>query len=354
MKMYDRTRLSGLEGLRGMSCIAIILLHIQKNTQYNISGYIYNNIIGTLAWPVYIFLIISGFGMCLGYLKKFKEGKVDLESFYKKRYLKILPFFIILIMVNIITELSLKNIGEGIIEATISFGLLPNNNLNVIGVSWTLGVIFLFYMLFPFFTVLVKNKKRTWALLFYTSIIHILCTLYFITDNYVGADYVSQIQHSSFIYLLPLFVAGALIYHYLPKIKAFNRGQKIILLCITAVIAVISYIPINITDYSFFLKAILSSLLIICAISFDKSKLLTNKLIQYIGSISFEMYLSHMIIFRLLEKIHLLYVFGDNVFSYIFTSLLVIIILIIGLKIYRVLYKKFSDLLKQSKIMRRR
>lgn len=343
MKKLDKTRLSGLEGLRAISCIAIILLHIQKNTQYNISGYVYNNIIGTFAWPVYIFLIISGFGMCLGYLDKFKEGGVDLELFYKKRYSKILPFFALLIAINIIIDFSLTNVYEGALESTLAFGLLPNNNLNVIGVSWTLGVIFLFYMLFPFFTVLVKNKKRTWILLLITSFIHILCTIHFITDKFVGADFISEIQHSSFIYLLPLFFIGALIYHYLPRIRAFDKAQKAVLLIITAIIAVASYIPTGVADYSFFSKAILSSLLVVCAISFNNSKLLTNKPMQYIGSISFEMYLSHMIVFRLLEKLHLLYVFGDNIFSYLFVVFSTILILAIGLKIYKVVFSKISN-----------
>lgn len=35
---------------------------------------------------VLLFLMISGFGMCVGYLEKFQKGSVDLEKFYKRRY----------------------------------------------------------------------------------------------------------------------------------------------------------------------------------------------------------------------------------------------------------------------------
>lgn len=46
---------------------------------------------------------------------------------------------------------------------TLCQGLLPNMRIEVIGVSWTLAVIFVFYMLFPFFCFLIGNKKRAWG-----------------------------------------------------------------------------------------------------------------------------------------------------------------------------------------------
>ncbi len=94
--------------------------------------------------------MISGFGIFCGYYEKFKNGSIDLNSFYTKRYKKILPFFITLILIDVIMERSLDHVIQGLTEATLVFGLLPNNQPDVIGVCWTLGVIFLFYMLFPF------------------------------------------------------------------------------------------------------------------------------------------------------------------------------------------------------------
>ena len=45
------------------------------------------------------------------------------------------------------------------------FNLLPNPNIEVIGVGWLLGTVFTFYMLFPFFPFLMDNKKRGWMVL---------------------------------------------------------------------------------------------------------------------------------------------------------------------------------------------
>ena len=175
-------------------------MHIRVNTNYTIgmavgtgvnelavtteavtmgvSNFLYNHFIPAFTWLVYLFLMISGFGMCAGYLRKFQgifqngsQGReqnddgVDLETFYFKRYAKILPFFGFLLIIALLIEPSLTNFYEATMEVTLLYGLLPNNTMNVLGVCWTLGVIFLFYLMFPAVTVLMKSRKRAWMAL---------------------------------------------------------------------------------------------------------------------------------------------------------------------------------------------
>ena len=86
------------------------------------------------------------------------DDGVDLETFYFKRYAKILPFFGFLLIIALLIEPSLTNFYEATMEVTLLYGLLPNNTMNVLGVCWTLGVIFLFYLMFPAVTVLMKSR----------------------------------------------------------------------------------------------------------------------------------------------------------------------------------------------------
>lgn len=76
--------------LRTISCLGIMMMHIQVNTNYNISGSIWLNVIPSFTWLVFLFLMISGFGMCAGYLQKFHSNVISLEDFYIRRYKKIL------------------------------------------------------------------------------------------------------------------------------------------------------------------------------------------------------------------------------------------------------------------------
>lgn len=199
-KRYDN-----IDCLRALSCFAIIAMHIKENTSYNISGYFYNTVVSSWTWLVYLFLIISGFSMCCGYYDRIANGTIDIEQFYLKRFKKTVPFFACLVILAVIMEHTLEGLYEGLIELTMAYGLLPNNNLSILGVCWTLGVIFLFYMLFPYFVFLLKNKRRAWVSLIITLIINQICTQYFFTEKFVIDSFTPR---HSFLFCTPFFVAG--------------------------------------------------------------------------------------------------------------------------------------------------
>ena len=99
-------------------------------------------------------------------------------------------------------------------NCTLVFGLLPNNSLEVIGVGWFLGTVFLFYMLFPFFVFLMNSKKRAWFVLGITIIINILCQEYFFTEQFINFN---PGRHN-ILYSAPYFVIGGLLYLYRKEI----------------------------------------------------------------------------------------------------------------------------------------
>lgn len=55
-----------------------------------------------------------------------------------------------------------------------------------------------------------------------------------------------------------------------------------------------------------------------------KKGILINPVAKFLGGISFEIYLCHMVIYRGLEKLHLIHVFENELLSYIFTSVAVV------------------------------
>lgn len=350
--MKENTKISinkkyykSIDGLRVISCFAIIIMHIRANTTYNISGWIWDVLVPSWTWFVYLFIMISGFSMCTGYLKKFNNNSVNLELFYKKRYSRILPFFSFLVIIAMILEHNISAFYEGTIEITLLFGLLPNNHLDVLGVSWTLGVIFLFYLLFPFFTVLLKNKKRAWIGFIISLWINYVCSIYFF-----GSDFVTELftPRHSFIYCIPLFIAGGIVYLYSNQIcevsKKFRQG--LFISCILGTIMwYITPETIAGIDILFIKTLIIFMLWLVYTVSVE-SKILSNKVMVYFSSISMEMYLAHMVIFRLIEKLNLLYIFGDTNIGGYFSISFVFILDIVGLIIFIKCYNVFIEIIK--------
>lgn len=329
---------NSIDGLRTLSCLGIILMHIQANTKYCLSGgVVFDKIIPSLTWLVYLFLMISGFGMCTGYLEKFQDKSVDLESFYKKRYVKILPFFGLLLIIALIMEHSISVVYEISIEILLLHGLLPNNAVSVIGVCWTLGVIFLFYLLFPAFSVLMKSKKRAWISLMVSLWIVFVCDRYFFSDYFVTESFTPR---HNFLYCLPMFIGGGIIYLYRNEIKIICEKHKWIFLVINIFASVVWYlIPNNISMLFYIMTLILFCLWLCYAIGVD-SKFLSSKPMKILSNISMEMYLAQMVVFRIVEKFHLIYVFGNSGLGGWISFLLAFVLTVLGLFIFILGYKK--------------
>lgn len=176
-------RYLSLDGLRAYAAIGILLMHVQANVPVRpMGGFLYDTFIPSLTHFVYLFIVISAFGLCCGYYDKFKVGAIKPNEFYLNRYKRLLPFFTLLVFIDTVVphapnkyELehmatgdlvtgftaTLHSLYDAFAELTLAFNLLPNPK-PPIGVSWFLGLIFLFYMIFPYFVFLMDNKRRAW------------------------------------------------------------------------------------------------------------------------------------------------------------------------------------------------
>ena len=326
-----KERYDNLDGLRVISCLCIIAMHIHANADYRL-GAVGAEIVSSWTQFVPLFLTISGFGMFCGYYEKFKNGSIDLNIFYTKRYKKLLPFFITLIVIDIVLEGSIVHVIEGITEATLVFGLLPNNQPEVIGVCWTLGVIFLFYMLFPFVVYLCWNKKRACFTFIVSIVISLFCSLYFFTDKFVVEDFAPR---HNFLYCAPFFVGGGITYLNREAIKRLVQRYRWLWLAGDICLTVLWYLTpgkVLETDVTMLKNLAMFLPWLMYAISV-KSRILSNKVMEYLSGISLELYLAQMVIFRIVEKAHGLYLFGHGWVSFIAVWAAVVIGLILFIEI---------------------
>lgn len=344
-------RFNNFDGIRTLAAIGIILMHVKYNIGFEVTAggtagkFILEHLIGKMGGFIQLFFILSSFSMCCGYYQSFKEGHIDLNYFYSRRYRKILPFFALLVFFDLLVTFFVNetiNIGvfyEAFADITLMFGFFPASDISVIGVGWTLGVIFGFYLLFPFFVYLIWDKKRAWLSFLITLGINYVCNIYFLVNGKtVGCNTVRW---------LCFFVAGGLIYLYREDILSLYskiNGKAGTVLSITMVWAgLLSALIIS----GFDIGQMLSTILLIIAYSIvllgaigPETKIWYNKISRHIGKISFEIYLSHMIIYRVIEKLKMTEIFGKTIFSYLLTCFFTLGWVILFTSVCQILLKK--------------
>lgn len=341
IRKYD-----SLDGLRAYAATGIVLMHVYANGKFHIEQISIAHIISLFTCFVFLFMIISSFSMCCGYYEKFKSGVIDIESFYKRRYSKIWPFFSFLVFLGIFTNFSMNSIIEGFADLTLVYSLLPNSNISVIGIAWTLGVIFVFYLLFPFFVFIISNKRRAWFCFGISVMWNIVCELYFFDTNHVIASFSPR---TNILYCAQYFLAGGIIYLYRERLIFFVTNNKLMSLSVTILASIAYYYIDYIGDSGWYeitrnlSMLILFSIWIIFAIS-SKSVFLSNRILKFISSISMEIYLCHMVIFRFLEKSGLLSKLNKGEIGYLICFILVFC----GAIIFSVFFRKAFDYIKKN------
>ena len=162
-------------------------------------------------------------------------------------------------------------------------------------------------MLFPFFCFLIENKKRAWGVAVAALMFNWLCANYF------------KAGRTNIVYDAIYFIAGGLIFLYRKELAEFASKYKVIAgaILLIATAAYFAFGSSTLTMLFFCVAALVYTL-------GCKRGGLVNPVAKFLGGISFEIYLCHMVIYRVLEKLHLVHLFENGLLAYIFTAVAVI------------------------------
>ncbi|WP_262496983.1 acyltransferase family protein [Formosa algae] len=256
-----------------------------------------------------LFFVISGYLMSKIILNKFDGGEFSLLEFYKKRANRIIPALLVLILFvlffcnfvffpDMVKTVSYYAMSSILFLSNISyyfdsgyFDVASENNPLLH--TWSLSVEWQFYIIYPLVLLLFKkiygNKKVLFQL--------IICSLTLL--SFLSSIYISSRDPSLAFYSFPTrsweMLFGCLIVLNERKVKnILNEGMRYIL----AVVSYVSifYFIINYNDqvlwpsYYTLIPVIATTVIIISDIEFRIFRL---KIIQYIGKISYSLYLWH-------------------------------------------------------------
>lgn len=269
-----------------------------------------------------LFMVVSGFSMCCGYYERIKNGTITPNAFYKKRYARILPFFALLCMIDFAVNRTWTSLYDLLANLTLCFNLLPNEDITMIGVGWFLGVVFVFYLLFPFFVFLIDNKRR--ALLSFAAAL----TLAGIATVYsFNADIATpSIGRKNIIFVMPLFLAGGMAYLWREPlsrmVRRYSWAAVAVVLC--SIVAFFTFPGLRSSRFGqLTAELLLFSVMLVYGLGATDA-VLNNRAVRFLSGISMEIYLCHMLVYRVVERVHIEQMIGNRNLLYALTTALVL------------------------------
>ncbi len=296
-------RFEVLDALRGICALFVLLFHTRLNGAISEASFFRNSFVF-----VDFFFILSGFVLAHGYA--FKEN-VNFKNYMTSRFWRIYPLHFALFMVFLIFEIgkylafTYQNISISTVPFTGSGALkeiIPNLLLiqswysgfrsdSFNGVSWSISIEFYMYIIFICTVLLAKSYKILVWIIISSSMFYCL-----ITNNYI---FNGEVLHG-----LSCFFLGTLLYVLRRKIPVIHSNYWLI----TLLELVVCYLIFISVGTSLVFSPVVVPFVFAIAVflfSFEKgacSNVLSNKYFQYIGLLSYSIYMTHSVILFILKS----------------------------------------------------
>ncbi|MFD2999151.1 acyltransferase family protein [Pontibacter toksunensis] len=290
--------------LDGLRCLAVggVLLQHWVNPKII-------NPVGPGFFGVTLFFVISGF-LITEILLKQKDKGLDrgilIKNFFIRRSLRILPIYFLLIffLIAIDYELS-RDVSSYLLTYTFNFWNAFTGEYGSRAVShlWSLCVEEQFYLIWPFFIILVLNKRLISAFIIITA-----SALFFRFYNaFNEVEHFQMMNYRLTLSCLDSFAIGALfaylkVYHINSLKSYFNSGRIYPLIIVLSILYIFlrnfnGSLTLQETTLRFVASALSFCILGISVLKGYKGlsgKLLENPNIKFIGQISYGIYLYHL------------------------------------------------------------
>ena len=274
--------------------------------------------------PVSIFFVISGFVLSLSKGEKLEKGELSNKLFFLSRIFKLYPLHWLIVAIIIPLDWRLGYLGtwcQTIAHCLLVQCWVPSHKFIAVlnGSTWFISDIVFCYLIFKYlYSFIIRNSWRTILpiLIIYMAGYLLLC---FCTTKDYSAGYIyfyppfRMIDFCLGIYLYKFYLSskGQVLSK---KIAAdVSRWQALIADVIVVLMIAVMY-KLSIHSNPNFRCAALywlpSILLVFYTVSIENGKgwlayLLHNKILLWLGGCSFEIYLWHMLCFRIIQSIAL-------------------------------------------------
>lgn len=314
--MENKIEILPLTSFRFIAAFYVFIFHCQIHYGVFTSISFINSFISHGYLGMVMFFILSGY--ILSYNYKDFNTKNQIKNFYINRIARIYPIYIIYGLIGFpIFLLSVTNINSildleliQIILAFLAFIFMIQAwfptlfNIWNFGGSWSLSVEAFFYFLFPILRFISINiSKRSLIVIFILSyLLSSIPVLYLYSYSTVDTFPIMN----TYLYSNPILRLGEFIFGIILFVLAYERNiikynkHLFFLLLIIFIIFVISINFSSLSVLNFIFVPILG--LFILYLHNSKNSFFSNKLLIYLGKISYSFYLAQFFVFALIKE----------------------------------------------------
>ncbi len=307
--MSTSSRVPGLDGLRGVAIIAVIVFHAQVSDPK-----IHIPLLGTYGWGgVDLFFVLSGF-LITGILLDGKGQGHYFRNFYARRALRIWPlYYLLLLFAFMVIPLAARHVpGLPVFQQNAPWWLfaLYFQNLAdgipvgpILGGVWSLAIEEQFYMFWPLIVFFARRKtviNIAVGVLLLSPVVRLLGIVAGASPIYLYGATFFRLDGLAFGALIACIVRGS---------YDVRRFRAIAVIC--AIAGAIGFVLIKDAWILYSLIALLSAGVLMTTLTVPQvASLLQWSVLRYTGRISYCLYLVHSSVITLVGSRH----FAHNFF----------------------------------------
>jgi peptidoglycan/LPS O-acetylase OafA/YrhL len=352
--MNDKIYLPGLNGIRAIAAIAVVITHINNRFEYY--GIPNAPLLDLASYGVTIFFTLSGFLITFLLLKELeKTNTIDVKKFYMRRVYRIWPlYYVYLIIVVILNGISniqwpilfyflmipnLKNSFVGVINTVVGDKIMTF----MVGHYWSLGVEEQFYAFWPFIVKKTKNLLL-FLILFPLAFIVLKLMLRIFHAHY---NILVFVNYTRFGCLVIGGLGAYLFYKNSTKIQIlYNRWIEILAWLFFIIVTLNKFHITSIIDHE--IISVFTLIIIFNQINNPKKVIsLENKLFDFMGKISYGLYVYNPLVIYLMSKVFDHFVIKNliikQILIYTFVILAIIAVAYLSYNYFEKRFLKFKN-----------
>ncbi|RAR75623.1 acyltransferase family protein [Flavobacterium aciduliphilum] len=312
--MKEKIYFNNLNGLRGIAALLVIISHIELNKSYfNISNSFQK--VKDLGWlGVSLFFVLSGFLITYLLLKeKQKNGFISLKKFYLRRIYRIWPLYYFIMILSLVVlpnfeVFHIPNLKLDIESPTRLFVMigcfvffLTNVLISIKLIpfatqTWSIGTEEQFYLIWPLLISKCQRLKPIFISIVLGYNLVLLVLQYRVFSNFRYFELLNSFVHFFQLDCLTLGALGAYLY-YCKSVIVEKVTHLYVFFCTLVLVVISVFYSFNLGFFKATYYAILFIILILNLINHPKlAQLLEAKPINYLGKISYGLYMYHQII----------------------------------------------------------